>query len=90
MWQLDPWTLQVEQAVERRPETASKYDYHNGNDHFAYQMVFVFIENQRRVKKDQYRGNVHDVEAGILKNVFAWKISVFLQKKKSKKILKIE
>ena len=67
-------------------ETASKYDYHNGNGHFAYQMFFDLDENQRRIKKDQYRRNVG---AGILKNVFARRISFFPQKN-SEKILKIK
>ncbi len=80
------WSMNTASRASCGKETASKYDYDNGNGHFAYQMFFDFDENQRRVKKDQYGGNVG---AGILKNVFAWKISVFPQKN-SEKILKIK
>ncbi len=48
-------------------ETASKYDYLNGNSHFAYQTSFDFDENQYRFKKEQHAENAG---AGILKKVF--------------------
>ncbi len=50
-------------------KTASKYDYHSGNGHFAYQTSFDFNDDQHSFKRDQY---AETVGAGSLKKIF-WK-----------------
>ena len=67
MTHVTAWSLNTASRASRWKGTASRYDYHSGNGHFAYQMSFDFDENQDRFKKDQYAGNVG---AGILNIYF--------------------